>query len=185
MRRRLRLQSSSPRYLMRGAIRRNQTQSDAIKMQSRSMGRYLMRGAISNQWWRLEVFGATQRQSEANTTRLQPNAIKTPSSCDQDAIEAQSRRTQDAVKTQLRCNHVPGAPPVVSAGPLFPAEVTKITPCLSTARWHISVKRPVLSRLAYSPNERLMMCTPAPERAQGSNQEERHATRSNQGLIKN
>jgi hypothetical protein len=42
----------------------------------------------------------------------------------------------------------------------------------------------VLSRLAYSPNERLMMCTPAPERAQGSNQEERHATRSNQGVIK-
>jgi hypothetical protein len=29
-----------------------------------------------------------------------------------------------------------------------------------------------------------MMCTPAPERAQGRNQEERHATRINQGLIK-
>jgi hypothetical protein len=61
-----------------------------------------MRGAISNQWWRLEVLGATQRQSEANTTRLQPNAIKTPSSCDQDAIKAQSRRRQDAITMQSR-----------------------------------------------------------------------------------
>ena len=87
---------------MRGAIRCNQTQSDAIKMQSRSVGRYLMRGAISNQWWQLEVLGATQRQSEANTTRLQPNAIKTPSSCDQDAIKAQSRRRQDAITMQSR-----------------------------------------------------------------------------------
>ena len=104
MRRRLRLQSSSPRYLMRGAIRCNQTQSDAIKMQSRSVGRYLMRGAISNQWWQLVVLGATQRQSEANKTptKCNQNTIKLRSRRNQGAIKAQSRRRQDANTMQSR-----------------------------------------------------------------------------------
>jgi hypothetical protein len=83
---------------------RNQTQSDAIKMQSRSMGRYLMRGAISNQWWRLEVLGATQRQSEANKTptKCNQNTIKLRSRRNQGAIKAQSRRRQDAITMQSR-----------------------------------------------------------------------------------
>ena len=55
---------------------------------------------------------------------------------------------------------VPGAPPVVKAGPLLPAEVTKTMPYLCTAFSHICVKRPASSRSAYSPNERLMMWTP-------------------------
>ena len=35
--------------------------------------------------------------------------------------------------TAIAQSEVPGAPPVVSAGPLLPADVMKIKPCLKTA----------------------------------------------------
>mmetsp|Transcript_12181 Transcript_12181/g.35989 ORF Transcript_12181/g.35989 Transcript_12181/m.35989 type:complete len:265 (-) Transcript_12181:455-1249(-) len=60
----------------------------------------------------------------------------------------------------MQQEEVPGAPPVERAGPLLPAEVTKRRPCLWTARLAAAVKRPMSSTFAYSPNERLMMCTP-------------------------
>ena len=45
-----------------------------------------MRGAICDQWWELEVLGATQRQLEAYET----------------LIQAQSRRRQEAITMQSR-----------------------------------------------------------------------------------
>ena len=69
-------------------------------------------------------------------------------------------RLDTTAPTAISASHVPGAPPVESAGPLLPADVTKTTLCFSTARVASSTNRPKLSTSAYSPKLMLMRVTP-------------------------
>mmetsp|Transcript_61850 Transcript_61850/g.184236 ORF Transcript_61850/g.184236 Transcript_61850/m.184236 type:complete len:223 (-) Transcript_61850:765-1433(-) len=54
---------------------------------------------------------------------------------------------------------LPGAPMVERAGPLLPAEVTKMMPCWATVLFANSMIRPVAAGLEPSPKERLMRST--------------------------
>lgn len=89
------------------------------------------------------MFGETYAATPRIASVVPPLMIKSP------------RQKSESIKELQReykfCKNTYGAPTVDNAGPLFPAEETKIMPCLYTNCSASSTKRPVLGSTQPSP----------------------------------